>query len=241
MELSKRLRMNAGLVPEGARVADIGCDHGYVSIYLAEKKNCRVIATDVREGPLSTARKNIVAAGLAGQVECRLGDGLGKLAPGEADTLLIAGMGGMLIGRILRENPAVLAEIRTLVLQPQSDVASVRKMLCELRFRIDREAFCTDAGKDYIAIRAIRGAMAGTRPDNGGSLPAEPPYSEAEYRYGRYLPRMRDEDYRSYLVREREKYRNIKKKMVSEKTEGCQARIPEIMHILDLLEQIIWQ
>ncbi len=241
MELSKRLRMNAGLVPEGAKVADIGCDHGYVSIYLAEKKNCRVIATDVNEGPLSTARENIAAAGLAGRVECRLGDGLGQLVPGEADTLLIAGMGGMLTCRILRENPAVLAEIKTLVLQPQSDVSAVRKMLCELRFRIDREAFCTDAGKDYIAIRAIRGEMAGSRPDSGRGLPAEPPYSEAEYRYGRYLPRLRDGDYRGYLVREREKYRNIKNKMVSEKTEGCQARIPEIMHILDLLEQIIWQ
>lgn len=241
MELSKRLRMNAGLVPEGAGVADIGCDHGYVSIYLAEKKHCRVIATDVREGPLSTARKNIAAAGLAGQVECRLGDGLETLDPGEADTLLVAGMGGVLTGRILQGNPAVLAGVRTLVLQPQSDVSSVRKMLCELRFRIDREAFCTDAGKDYIAIRATRGEMAGNCPDDGESLPPEPPYSEAEYRYGRYLPRMRDGEYCRYLLREREKYRNIKKKMVSEKTEGCQARIPEIMHILDLLEQIIWQ
>ena len=60
IELSARMAMNASLVPDGAKVADVGCDHGYVSLYLASKKACKkVIAMDINEGPLSHARKNI--------------------------------------------------------------------------------------------------------------------------------------------------------------------------------------
>ncbi len=88
MKLSARLQMNADLVPLGSRIADIGCDHGFVSIYLAEERICdRILALDIREGPLSAARRNIAAAGLSDRIECRLSDGLEKLRPGEADTL----------------------------------------------------------------------------------------------------------------------------------------------------------
>lgn len=77
IELSARMAMNASLVPDGAKVADVGCDHGYVSLYLASKKACKkVIAMDINEGPLSHARKNIEKAGLSDCIDCRLSDGM---------------------------------------------------------------------------------------------------------------------------------------------------------------------
>jgi tRNA (adenine22-N1)-methyltransferase len=230
MELTKRMRMNADLVPAGAKAADIGCDHGYVSIYLAEHKMCRVIAMDVREGPLAAARKNIGLAGMENIIECRLSDGLTALAPGEVDTVLIAGMGGMLIRDILRDGKQILSQITTLVLQPQSDWQVVRKTVFELGFCIDKESFCTDAGKNYIAMRA--------RTDRGKK---EHPYSEAEWMFGRYLPTKKDADYIDYLEHERLKYAAIKKQLEKEQSPGLKQRIYELSHRLDLLEEILKQ
>lgn len=231
LELSKRLAMNASLVPCGARAADIGCDHGYLSVWLATEKNCRMIAMDVREGPLSIAKKNIEEYGMSDRIVCRLSDGLEKLEPGEADTLLVAGMGGMLIRRILTENPRVMERIHTVILQPQSDLYEVRKCIYRIGFYIDCEAFCVDGGKDYTAIRARRAEIT----DNGGR---ETPYTEAEYRYGRYLMEKRDAEYRQYLIREKDKYENIYKELAQKKTKGCQSRIPHIRHILEILDDI---
>lgn len=140
MKLSARLQMNADLVPLGSRIADIGCDHGFVSIYLAEESICdRILALDIREGPLSAARRNIAAAGLSDRIECRLSDGLEKLRPGEADTLLLSGMGGRLVCSILNRRKEILAETETLVLQPQSDVEEVRRQLTAMGFQ-DRKS-----------------------------------------------------------------------------------------------------
>ena len=176
MELSTRLQMNADLVPTGARVADIGCDHGYGAIYLAENKQCpRVIAMDINRGPLEIAGKNIKKAGLTKEIECRRSDGMEQLEPGEVDTLMIAGMGGMLVCQILQNKPAVLTKIRTLILQVQSDWEILRRLLPQIGFRIDKESVCQDGGKYYIAIRAVQGKD-------------QKPYTDAEYAYGRILP-----------------------------------------------------
>ena len=95
-----RLRAIAGMVTKGNRLADVGCDHGYLSIWLVSEKTVpSAIAMDVRPGPLSRARENITRYGLEDYIETRLSDGLAKLEPGEGDTLVIAGMGGPLIVR----------------------------------------------------------------------------------------------------------------------------------------------
>lgn len=227
--------MNASLIPENAGVADIGCDHGYVSIYLTKEKGCRVIAMDVREGPLSIARQNIQRAQLAEQIECRLSDGIMELLPGEADTLLLGGMGGMLIVSILQKRPDVMEKVETVVLQPQSDWHKVRQNLLLMGFVIDREAFCVDAGKDYLAIR-------GRRPKDGrkvgeGRLVFEN-CTEAELSYGRYLSYIREENYHRYLLREQNKYIKIRKNLTG-KSGNALGRIEEITHILDMLEETL--
>ena len=83
MELSKRMKNNACLVDQGSMAADIGCDHGYVSIFLVQERKCKkVIAMDIGKGPLSQAQKNIEAAGLQDKIQCRLSNGMEKLTPG---------------------------------------------------------------------------------------------------------------------------------------------------------------
>ena len=102
MQLSKRLRAAAGMVTKGNIVADVGCDHAYTSIYLCKEGIApRVIAMDVNKGPLQGAKTHVEQAGLSEQIDIRLSDGLQKLMPGEADTVLLCGMGGLLMIKIL--------------------------------------------------------------------------------------------------------------------------------------------
>ena len=101
MELSKRLKAVAGLVTEGASVADIGTDHGYVPIWLIQSgRAAKVIAMDVNEGPLERARGHIRSKRLENVIFTRKSDGLQALHVGEADTMIAAGMGGGLVIRI---------------------------------------------------------------------------------------------------------------------------------------------
>lgn len=102
MKLSKRLQMNVSLVPQGARVADIGCDHGYAAIWLIQNQVAeKMIAMDINEGPIARAKEHIRRESLEKQIECRRSNGMEKLEPGEVDTLMIAGMGGPLMIDIL--------------------------------------------------------------------------------------------------------------------------------------------
>ncbi len=102
MQLSLRLSAIADMVTEGNRLVDVGCDHGYLPVYLVHTGRIqRAIAMDVREGPLSRAREHIEDYSLSAYIECRLSDGLEALKAGEGDTLVIAGMGGPLMEQIL--------------------------------------------------------------------------------------------------------------------------------------------
>ena len=90
------------VVPEKKCIADIGCDHAYVSIALMERGLAdKVIAMDVRKGPLEIAAKNVAEYGMENNIELRLSDGMERLKPGEADAIIIAGMGGLLMCSIL--------------------------------------------------------------------------------------------------------------------------------------------
>lgn len=227
IELSARMAMNASLVPDGAKVADVGCDHGYVSLYLASKKACKkVIAMDINEGPLSHARKNIEKAGLSDCIDCRLSDGMQALNQGEVDTVLIAGMGGMLVCRILEQSSEVMQEVSTLVIQAQSDLYEVRKMIHKIGFFIENEKFCMDAGKPYLVMRAVRGEE-------------KTPYEPAEYEYGRLLPEVSDTAYRKFLLDERDKKMKLQETLNMQKTSGAGARVEELTEEITGLNWIL--
>ncbi len=114
MKLSKRLATIAALVPPGGRLADIGTDHAYLPVYLVTEGIVpSAVAGEVNEGPFRAAGEALARVGLADRISLRFGDGLAVLAPGEADTAVIAGMGGQTIVDILAARPEGLhVEIR---------------------------------------------------------------------------------------------------------------------------------
>lgn len=153
--LSVRLQTILSLVPECGTAADIGCDHGLLSIELIQSGRAkRVIASDLRKGPLMRAEKNVSEAGLSDRIRIRLGDGLKTLSPGEAETVIIAGMGGPLLEKILTEGGDILKDVRTLILSPHTEIPSVRRFLEKTAFRITEEKITKDAGKTYFVLKA---------------------------------------------------------------------------------------
>ena len=139
-ELSKRLYAIASLVDRGAIVADIGTDHGYLPIYLLEQGICqKAIAMDIRLGPLERARTHIKEHNLSEYIETRLSNGMKELRENEADTVVLAGMGGRLMLDILeakKENPLLFYAY---IMQPQSEVPLVRKCLQDKGYEIRAE------------------------------------------------------------------------------------------------------
>lgn len=160
MQLSKRLSAIARLVTKGSRLADVGCDHGYIPIALTEAGVIPgAIAMDVNEGPLERARQNISQSAAAPYIETRLSDGLTALRPGEADALLIAGMGGCLTIDILNAGIGTVRSMKELILQPQSDIDRVHRFLAENGFLIIQEDMVCEDGKYYQMMKAVLGNM----------------------------------------------------------------------------------
>ncbi len=169
MELSKRMYAVAGMVPTGCVAADVGCDHGFVSVYLAKHHICpHVYAADVRPGPLARAKEHIERNGVSGAVTPVLSDGLQKVPVGEGggplpgtDVMIAAGMGGRLIVRILRDFPKKTARLSWVVLEPQSEPWLVRRWLAENGFVITREKLVLEDQKYYPVIQACNTRIAG--------------------------------------------------------------------------------
>ncbi|OAT85821.1 tRNA (adenine(22)-N(1))-methyltransferase [Desulfotomaculum copahuensis] len=158
MELTGRLAAIAAYVPAGPVVADIGTDHARLPIYLVEKGICpRVLATDLHEKPFQSACRAVSEHGLADRIEVRLGDGLRPLVPGEAGVVVVAGMGGNTIRRILAGGPAVLAGVKSLVLQPMADAGDLRRWLVDNGWRLVEESLVEEDGHLYTIMAAEPG------------------------------------------------------------------------------------
>lgn len=164
LQLSHRMRAVAGLVGSGGSLADVGTDHGYIPVYLVKQGRIRhVIAADINEGPLARAREHILAYHLEDQIETRLSDGLREIRPGEVQSVVIAGMGGPLMVRILSDGQKVLEFCEELVLQPQSHIREVRSWLWEHGWQITAEDLVLEDEKFYPMMRVVRtGAGNGT-------------------------------------------------------------------------------
>lgn len=135
MKLSKRLEMVASFVERGSRIADIGTDHGYLPIALIERGvSPGAIAMDIGQGPLARAKEHVLACGMEDKIELRLSDGLAELKPGEADSVVIAGMGGELVLHILEQGRALWESTGAFVLSPQSELDKVRIYLEKMVF-----------------------------------------------------------------------------------------------------------
>lgn len=167
MKLSKRMEMILGLAKEmtermGIRsgFAEPGCDHAYLSIELLKRGYARkVYAMDIVDGPLANARENIErelgSLGQASNIIVRRCDGISGLKPGEADALLIAGMGAATMLHILDGGRELLKGMEYLLLQPQTELLEVRKYLCENSWEIVLEDMVKEEGKTYSVMAAV--------------------------------------------------------------------------------------
>ena len=154
VSLSRRLQCCAAMVPQGARVADVGADHGYLCLWLLERGVARdAAACDLRPGPLDSARRNAALYGMEDRMAFFLSDGLQSVPRERYDTVVCAGMGGELIVKILSEAPWLRDPRYTLILQPQIDVDLLRLWLCENGFTEDRAGLASDSGHLYCALR----------------------------------------------------------------------------------------
>ena len=192
MKLSERLRACAELVCPGNVAADVGTDHGYLALYLLGQGICpEVYASDLREGPLSAARRSALRAGIQEHISFVLSDGLQKLPVDRIGTVIIAGMGGDNIISILDREPGVRNGCLQMILQPQSKAAELRRYLTEQGFSILREKLSRDGRFLYTAMEArYTGEQTGLTP--GQQLISPALLREQSPLLGEFLSRVRD-------------------------------------------------
>ena len=155
LPLSPRLQCCCGFVHPGDRVADIGCDHGYLSIYLLKNNIASsVIASDINKQPLESAIANAQRFGVRDRISFHLSDGAGNI-PRDFDTLVCAGMGGDTMVSILSGAPWLESKQYRLILQCQSKTPMLRKYLSEKGWRITQESVLQDGRFLYTVMEVV--------------------------------------------------------------------------------------
>lgn len=158
MKISNRLMEIVNFVPKNSIVADIGTDHGQIPIYLIlNKLSKKVIATDISRGSLQKTIDYVAGLKLENHIESRLGDGLDPIKPFEIDTVIMAGMGGILIRDILEKNKEVRDSINNFIFQPMIASKELREYLLNNHFEIIDEGLVKEDNKFYEIIYAKRG------------------------------------------------------------------------------------
>ena len=217
IQLSKRLSAIGEMVTEGNRLVDVGCDHGYLPVYLVMNQRIPgAIAADVGKGPLERAREHICRYHMQNYIETRLCDGLSGISVGEGDTLVIAGMGGPLMEKILSDNPEVRDSFQELILQPQSDIPHFRHFLMSNGYRITEEKMILEDGKFYPMMKAIRDQKRNES------------WTPLEEMFGKYLLQEKNPVLQQFLQRELRIRQNILTKLQKAETEETKKRRNEV-------------
>lgn len=223
MQLSDRLNTVLNLIIPCDCVADVGCDHGFISIEMINRGIAgHVIAMDVRSGPLSRAQEHIEQSNLQKKIDTRLSDGVDKLENNEASAVVIAGMGGNLVIHILSDGMDKISGMEQCILQPQSEIEKVRKFLRDNDFKIVAEDMILEDGKYYPMMRAVpcfskRKVFDADAVDELNIKTDEVCYDENTQKlydcYGEYLLNEKNDVLKKFLVRKKEKNTSILSKL----------------------------
>lgn len=237
---------------EGCVLADIGTDHAYVPLFLLECGRIpSAIAMDVNRGPLERAKVNVRSSGYEDCIDLRLSDGFAALMPGEAKSAVIAGMGGPLTIRILKEGARTVRALDECILQPQSEVEQVRAFLLGEGFSFLEEDMVEEDGKYYPMMKVRPPAESGEHedacagpddacasPDNACAGPDDArQWDRTELRYGRLLLRKRHPVLEQFLEREIRLRKDLLARLETEETSRAAARMGEIKEELECAEK----
>lgn len=232
--LSRRLSALADMVTRGNTVVDVGCDHGFLSIYLVRSHiSPYVLAMDVREGPLSAAKSHVDEYQLGDYIETRLSDGLREYRAGEARSLVCAGMGGPLMQRLLTDSRDKARSLQELILQPQSELKAFRRFLREEGYRLLDENILLEEGKYYFLMKACyEGNYKGKAEAENPQIPE----ALAE-RFGGFLLQRREPVLLGYLQRLQQTQQDIMDRLREQGTGKTQKRLAELQLEQELVRQ----
>lgn len=227
LRLTERLLTVAGRVPRGGRLADVGTDHAYLPTWLLLEGHIpSAIATDLRSGPLGRAGETVRSYGVEDRVSLRLCDGLAGVQPEEVDSVVVAGMGGETILRILGDAPWV--EDKACIVQPMSSLSDLRAGLGTLGLHVARETLAREGETLYVVMDLARGA--------------ERPLTPAEMWVGRAENHWDDPLWGQYLRQEQSRVRRALDGILRGKngdTEGQREELEAILTgLMDMMEGV---
>ena len=240
MELSKRLKAVADLLDVHNSVADIGCDHGFVSIFLIKSKKAKkCIAMDINQGPLERAEEHIAEEGLNTYIETRISDGAKELKfldqeqkdkELEVEAAILAGMGGRLTIKIIEESLEKFLAMKEFILQPQSEIWKVREYVEQIGCKIMKEDMVLEEGKFYPILKVS------TISDDKNQI-----YDEREkeifYHYGEDLLKNHNEILYDFLMNEKRVWEEILEDLKTKNTSKTESRKKELEEKLNMTIQ----
>lgn len=198
MKISKRLRVISDFITDNSFFLDIGCDHALLDIYtVLNKNNVRCIACDINEGPIKSARENVLKYDVSSSVSVVLADGFDAYKDG-VSTVVMSGLGSTTIVNILFNGKTYLNFVDRLIVSSNNDYYFLRKEICELGFYIYDETIVYDRGKYYPIVVFEKGYKK---------------YNKFEYKYGPVLLEKRDDCFINYLKFNRDKLIDINKSL----------------------------
>ena len=224
--LTPRLKAIADLVAPGARLADVGTDHGYLPVYLVKQGIIPFgIAADINPQPLARARETVMKYDAAGEVKVVLSDGFEDLPVGEADTVVVAGMGGTLISEIMMRSQEFAESVKTFIFQPMTAAEQLRMYLCQNKMRIVNEVIAKEGRKLYNILVAEHGE--------------EAVEDELHYYIGKKLIENRPPHYDALLRREIQKYKTQLRGLERSRSGGSAERYAQVEGLLAKMTKLL--
>jgi len=222
MILSPRLLAVAKQIKRCGTVADVGTDHAYLAIYTVQKCIAqRAYATDIAKGPIEIAKRNIEKYEMQDRVETAVCDGLKGVPP--CDTVVIAGMGGQMIAKILSESEQLAKKSHTLILQPMTFSHELREYLYKNGFTITDENMVEDNGKIYTVITATAGETEDVQ--------------ERYYYIGKKLIEKKDGLLLKYINRKKESIKKALTQIEKCKSDGAEEKKEELSKLLHIYSE----
>lgn len=200
MRINERLKRVASYVDDNSYIIDVGCDHALLDIYLVKtKKNVKTIASDISDGPLEYAYKNIEKENLLNKIKITKRNGIDNLEK-EVDTIVISGMGTSNVLDIIFRNKENLKNIKKIIISSNNDWYSLRKIFTENNYYIKEEDIILENDKFYPIVIFEKGTKK---------------YKKHELKYGPILLKSNNEVFKKYIEKEISKLNNIKNSLTN--------------------------